>query len=196
MYTFYKAFFFVLIILGCESLYGQQQDSLIVISGKSQFESTIFSTIANYDDSLAESLYSDGVLFFRFRTAPNGKIVDVKCAEKQPSQLINIITATLQKMKLQNATDSTIYVLPIKFDYSRSSLWEFENIENLKKKYTVAYDVDDLDSYININNNGFFDIHTDDKAQWGLKSIFLPWISISRPVIYNYKDRARTLKQK
>lgn len=192
MYKYFKTFFFSVLVLGYESLYGQSQDSLTMISSKSQFENAIFSDVASYEDSLSNSLYLNGVLFFRFRTNQNGQIADVTCAHKQPALLISIIKTTLQKMKLKDAADSSIYVLPIIFDYSRGPLWEFENAENHKKKYTANYDVNDLDSYININNNGFFDIAFNDKEQWGIKSLFLPWITISRSVIYSYKDKVKT----
>ena len=190
----YKLIFISVILLNYGRVYCQVSDSLIVVNSKTVLENVILNNIANHDDSLSTTIYTSGVLFFRFRTA-DGKVVDIKCARKQPAQLVNIITSALQKMKFADSGDSNIYVLPVLFDYSKGPQWE---IENPQVRYKATYDVNDLSSYININNNGFFDVPSGNKTQFGIKSIFLPWILISRPVIYNYKDsiKMKPLKSK
>lgn len=196
MYKYFKIVFYSLTLLSFESLYGQNQDSLAMVNSKSQLEFTILYNIAKYNDSLSNNIYSNGVLFFRFKINPNGKIEDIVCAEKQPSILINIIKEILLKTKYPETNDSCIYILPILYDYSRDPGWEFENIENLKAKYTARYNVDDLESCINVNYNGLFDVNPENKNLWGIKCTFLPWISISRPIIYNYKNSIKLKTQK
>lgn len=125
-------------------------------------------------------------MFFKFKIASDSSLIDIVCSEKQPKVLISFALNVLRFVKISSGAGNTghsqTYVLPLFYNYAPDPK-PVTTLENLLQQIPVI-DVNNLQSYINLNYNNLFTSGTTADELWGIKCVLLPPIKVARPIIY------------
>lgn len=162
-----------------QGMVSQGQDSTanrstVFLENGRELEAAVYSAINRNRDSL-NSLQLYGHFFLRFNIDKTDLIVNVKSSNSAPDYLAEIIETSLKGKKLivsNNLPDSTIFVLPIFFNFKR----------DLVRTPSVSDGVPtlDLNRYMNTDGRSAFERFFDLEIEQGKKSavicVMLPWI--------------------
>lgn len=158
----------------------------IEVTNEINFKTAFSNEIAKYNDTISNNLKQVGFIFAKFRIAADNTLDSVQFSAKQPRVLIYALKEVLNKIKIMQATPSsigTVYVLPIFYDYQPQP-----KIIKSKEDYlsqVVIYDMAELLSDMTYNSNGFFNEGESQKNLWGIKCTFLPTVYVKRFIIYH-----------
>jgi hypothetical protein len=165
----------------------QQQ---IEVKSEADFKNAFVSEVVKHNDTICKYVKKSGIMFFRFLLNNEGVVDSIKCSEKQPMKLIHVLTETLGTVKFPSiGTDDgrKYYVLPILYDYQP----EFKipnTVEELKDQMPII-DMENLNSYLNFDFNGFFKTEESEKKLWGINCVVLPMVKVGILRVYYHKNQ-------
>lgn len=184
MYKLKSSITSITILLSFSCLHSQ---SKVMIQSAEDFRRFFEREIDRYDDSLSKTVKLSGTMFFKFNIAQDSTLANVACSEKQPAPLINIVQEVLASVKIGFTADqlnnSSTYVLPL-FYYYAPEPKPVTTMEELRQQ-VPDINPSNLNSYINLNFNNFFNTGASSSELWGIKCVMLQPIKVARPLTHH-----------
>lgn len=168
------------------SAFASNAQQYVEVKNEADFNAAFANEITKYKDTIGNNVNFAGIAFIKFNINKDGLLDSIKFSIKQPKVIIYALGEVLNKIKIvvpPNMDFKKFFVLPIFYDYLPESK-PSNNMKDLLSQ-VITYDMNDLNSYLNFDSNGFFKVEESHKELWGINCVFLPMIKIQRQIIYH-----------
>ena len=167
--------FFIIAFNGvCLAQESSKRNAPFKIINGNEIYNAVYDSINHHRDSLEKSV-DQGILFFRMELK-NNAFINIRCAESEPTLLINLVSSALrsQQVKIENVSfNNADFLLPVIYNFQISNPTASELLNKVPKI--------DISSLGVPKATGFKEIFTidDSSALYGVQCVFLPWITLS-----------------